>query len=476
MPASTRSDQIPSTPRLAAAGLALAIVSLSAVAAIAIVLLTKGRGHEPQAATYLASPPAASRATLVRLHGSNTIGAELGPALAEAFLRRHSGATTIVRRRTAPDEMVVEARENERTTEAIEVHAHGSATAFEDLGSGKCDIGMASRRITAEETTQLSALGNLASAASEHVIALDGIAVIVNPTNAVTSLTTAQVGDIFAGEVRNWREVGGPDRPITLYARDDKSGTYDTFRHLVLRARPLSSGAKRYESSDELSDAVAGDGQGIGFIGLPYVRSAKAVMVQDPGSVPLLPSPMTVSTEDYPLARRLYLYLPQTASEPARDFVDFALSEEGQRAVEAAGFVDLRPECDPQAARCSECTSDYRDAVRGACRLSIDFRFDRGSTQLDTRALRDLPRLVSLMGEPGNPGRSLILLGFSDANGARPDNVALSRQRATMVASQLRARGLHVDAVRAFGPDMPVADDASEEGRERNRRVEAWLK
>jgi phosphate transport system substrate-binding protein len=237
----------------------------------------------------------------------------------------------------------------------------------------------------------------------------------------------------------------------------------------------MSPETKRFESSEELSDRVAADSRAIGFIGLPYVRSAKAVMVQEAGSLPLLPSPMTVSTEDYALARRLYLYVPLGASLVAHDFVDFVLSEEGQRLVEGSGFVDLRPECDQEASQCTECPADYRDAIRGGCRLSVNFRFDRGSTQLDTRALRDLQRVVALMGS-SKEQRSLLLFGFSDARGGRGDNLFLSRQRADIVASQLRARGLRVGVSRGFGPDMPVADDASEEGRERNRRVEVWLR
>jgi phosphate transport system substrate-binding protein len=335
---------------------------------------------------------------------------------------------------------------------------------------------MSSRRIHDDEVAKLAPLGDLASAASEHVIALDGIAVIVNPTNAISSLTKTQIGQIFAGKIRNWSEVGGPSRPIAIYARDDKSGTYDTFKHLVLGSSALAADARRFESSEDLSDAVAGDGQAVGFIGLPYVRSAKAVMVQDAGSVPLLPSPMTVATEDYPLARRLYLYMPRGSTEVARDFLDFALSETGQGVVQAAGFVDLRPECDPEASQCTTCSRAYQESVRGACRLSIDFRFDRGSTQLDTRALGDLQRIVALLGRAGSTPRSIVLLGFSDGKGGRSDNLALSEQRAGIVASQLRARGLHVAVARGFGPDMPVADDATEEGRERNRRVEIWLR
>jgi phosphate transport system substrate-binding protein len=185
---------------------------------------------------------------------------------------------------------------------------------------------------------------------------------------------------------------------------------------------------------------------------------------------------MTVSTEDYPLARRLYLYAPLNASVVSRDFIDFALSEEGQKIAQSTGFVDLRPECDPNASKCTACSTQYKETVKNACRLSVDFRFDRGSTELDTRALRDLQRLVTLMGKVENSGKSIVLLGFSDGTGSRADNVALSQQRASMVAGQLSARGLHVETTRGLGPEMPVADDASDEGRQRNRRVEVWLR
>lgn len=426
------------------------------------------------AASKFAAAPASS--LVLRLHGSNTIGSELAPALAELFLQKRTGATSVVRRRTAPDEVIVEARDEGRAVETIEIFAHGSSTAFEDLGAARADVGMSSRRIRSDEVAKLSQLGDLSSAASEHVVALDGIAVIVNPSNPVSSLTKSQIGNIFTGKVRLWSEIGGAELPIVVHARDDRSGTYDTFRHLVLGDRRVVDGAARHEASDELSDAVAADPRGVGFIGLPYVRSAKAVMVRDEGGAPLLPSRMTVSTEDYPLARRLYLYVPLGAPPVAHDFVDFAQSEDGQRVVQAAGFVDLRPTCDPNAPRCPSCSREASEVLRGGCRLSMDFRFDHGSTQLDTRALTDLQRLVALLERPEFLGRSVVLFGFSDATGSRADNMVLSQQRADIVASQLLARGLHVLLQRGLGPDMPVADDASEEGRERNRRVEVWLR
>jgi phosphate transport system substrate-binding protein len=461
-------------PRIRPRGWGPAIVVLGGFVGLVMAALLLWRTHAreamPAAAAAYGQAPIA-----LRLHGSNTIGTELAPALAQAFLQRRTGAKWIAVRHTAPDEVLVEARDGDGAIEAIEIAAHGSATAFADLGAGLCDVGMSSRRIHDEEAAKLAALGEMGSAASEHVIALDGIAVIVNPANPVFSLTKTQVADVFSGRARRWSDVGGKNEPIVVHARDDKSGTYDSFKHMVLAGGALIADAQRHESSEKLSDAVAADEDAVGFIGLPYVRSAKPVMVKEEGSPPLLPSPMTVSTEDYPLTRRLYLYLPLGASLAARDFVDFAQSEEGQKVVEAAGFVDLRPECDPTASHCASCTAAYRELLAGACRLSTDFRFDRGSARLDTRALRDLQRIAALMARSEYRSKSIVLLGFSDANGTRDDNLLLSRQRASGVAAQLRARGLRVDVERGFGADMPVSENATEDGRERNRRVEAWL-
>jgi phosphate transport system substrate-binding protein len=461
----------PSDPRRRRAPLVVAGVIGLGGAAIAALLSLRHPAPPVTPASFEAGVPVTTTApkALIRLHGSNTIGSDLAPALAEAFLRQRTGAT-VVRRREGQDTIVIEAHDGPRTLESIEVEGHGTATAFQDLAAARCDIGMASRRVHDDEAGDAS----LASAASEHVIGLDGIAVIVNPTNPVSSLTTTQLAAVFAGGAGGWSDVGGAAGPIAVYALDGRSGTFDTFRHLVLGERPVTADAKSLESSAELSDAVAADARAIGFIGLPYVRSAKPVMIQEGTSMPLLPSPMSVATEDYPLARRLYLYLPLGAPVAARDFVDFALSDAGQVVVGASGFVDLRPECESNAPRCPTCSAEYRDAVRGACRLSIDFRFVRG--ELDTRALADLQRIASFMRKRDNAARSLVLLGFSASGGPRVEDLARSRQSAATVATQLRARGLNVDVARGLGPEMPVADPATPAGRERNHRVEVWLR
>ena len=460
--------------RRAPLGLILGLLGLAALVVIGWMLF--GTRHaQPVAA---AAPPAAPVNVLFRMHGSNTIGEKLGPALAEQYLK-DKGATGTQSVELATDEhRIVAVNAVGASRPAIEVFAHGSATAFKDLAAQTADLGMASRRIKPEEQAQLLATaGDLTSPSSEHVLGLDGVAVVVNPANPLQSLTIEQIGRIFSGAVSDWSQVGGSAGPIQIYARDDKSGTYDTFKSLVLDPAKLQlvASAKRYESSSELSDAVAADPGGIGFIGLPYVRRSKALgIAASAGNPPVVPTQFTVGTEDYPLSRRLYLYLPSKAPvKDAADFVEFALSDAGQDIVKDIGFVSQNLYAQP-VSEDPNWPADYRALIAGAQRLSLDFRFESGGESLDSKAQRDLQRLVGFLGK--NPGRGLILAGFADSVGSPAANLQLSRQRAQAIADALRARGISVLSVQGFGSANPVSSNDSEASRVRNRRVEVWIK
>jgi len=414
---------------------------------------------------------------LLSLDGSNTLGAKLIPALAEEFLKRQ-GATDV---RTVPgadnDEFLVQGKlPGESSTKSIQVKAHGSATAFTDLGSAVCDIGLASRRVDPAEIRALSSLGDMTSPLCEHILALDGIAVIVSPQNPIQDLTRDQLGKIFTGEITSWTQVLSPRGRINLYARDDKSGTYDTFKTLVLSGGQLASGAKRFEDSAALSNAVASDPDGIGFIALPYIMSAKAVGVSDPGATPLIPTRTTVASEDYLLSRRLFLYTAANPQNPyVRKFVDFALSKAGQNVVEDGGFVAQNVKAEnerPVAAAPSE----YKSLTAGAERLSLNFRFRSGSTDLDNKALVDLGRVIDFASDLKYTGQNILLLGFADNTGAASANAALSAQRAKVVADQFKRRGLDPAVVTGLGSTLPVASNDTEDGREKNRRVEIWVR
>jgi len=401
----------------------------------------------------------------------------LAPALAEAFLRTQ-GATEVKRIPGHPEEVVVQGVFPDSSLKSIEIAAHGSATAFSDLKGNKCDIGDASRQIKPDEVTGLSALGDMLSPASEHVLGLDGIAVIVNVSNTMQSLSKEQLHQIFDGKLTDWAEVGRPlAGSITVYARDEKSGTWDTFKALVLGNSSLTPAANRFEDSQELSDRVANDPNGIGFVGLPYVRNAKAIAVSDSATRAIFPTRLTVATEDYPLSRRLYLY---TATNPqngaTRDFVNFALSKAGQEIVSLNGFVGQTADPpDQPTPPPNDAPSDYKRLTAGAERLPLDFRFGGGSIALDNKALFDLGRVVDFVGGPQYTGQKILLLGFADASGSREKNCELSRERARIVADAFSMRGIKASAVTGFCSDLAVASNATAEGREKNRRVEVWL-
>ncbi len=416
----------------------------------------------------------------LRLHGSNTIGRDLAPALAEKLLARE-GATDIRRVPGAEDEVTVEGRiQGDSDPVAIEIAAHGSGTAFEDLAGGTADIGMSSRRIKPEEKVRLAAQGDMTSQAAEHVLGLDGVAVVVSRGNPVESLTLDQIRDLFSGRITDWSTLGGSSGSVEVYARDDRSGTFDTFKSLVLRDAPLAAGAKRYEDSRKLSSEVAADPRGIGFVGLAYVGDAKALKVSEAGSVAYRPTVFTVRTEDYRLSRRLYLYVAPASPNPwVGKFVQFALSDEGQTVVDAVGFVgqSLRS---PVAGDAPDLPGgavppEYQRMTRAATRLPLVFRFESGSNRLDNKSLRDIGRLLESLSQPANRGRRLLLFGFADAIGSPEANRRLSQARAAAVADELRSEGVDPEEVAGFGSALPVASNETEEGKARNRRVEVWL-
>ncbi len=401
---------------------------------------------------------------LFRLHGSNTIGAELAPALAEGFLKKRGAVTASFKPSAEADKGLEIGILPNGERIAIEIHAKGSTTGVTDLAAGNADIGMLSRKIKPEEKAQLAAFGDMEAYGAENVLGLDGVAIIVHASNPVSKLTVDQLRMIFSGQITNWKDVGGNEGPISLYSRPAAtSGTFETFDNLVLKPAHLSQAAKQIESSEQLSDAVARDIGGIGFIGLPYVRSAKSVAISDGVGRPMLPTVFTVGREDYKLSRRLFLYLPpKSANLDARQFVTYALSEAGQAIVQKIGFVSLNVRAEKT-----------KRQANGTSPLNVTFRFRTGSTQLDNKALDDLNRLIEYVkGFDQSP--SLLLIGHADNSGPEDVNVRLSKERANAVAEELRSRGINVAGTGGQGSKSPIASNDTPEGRQLNRRVEIW--
>lgn len=459
-----------------------AVLGSLVLGAICLMVMMPSRlSDEGGARQAYASTPPENTKTLITLHGSNTIGAEMAPALAEAFLKL-KGAGDV---RKIPGKNNVEVRiegtipgEGSR---GIEIAAHGSTTGFKGLDAETCDVGMSSRPIKGKEIIRLERLGDMKRPGAENVVAMDGIAVIVHPDNKIQSLSAAQIADLFSGTISNWSQIPGTgiDAPVRVFARDSNSGTWDTFKGLVLKPRQLKlrEDAKRFEDSHALSREVSRAPGGIGFIGLPYIKPSKAVRVFDKGTAPVFPTLFTVATEDYLLARRLYVYVPPAVeNEEARQFVRFALSDQGQEIAEKVGFIPLGVfEKALTAEELEDAPKLYRQYSKGANRLSLNFRFRPGSDRPDTKALRDMDRLMEYLGRDENRGRKLRLFGFADGRMSRKEACGLAQRRAEHLSRVFEAYGIASDSIQGFCSDMPVASNAKEKTAKKNNRVEIWL-
>ena len=420
----------------------------------------------------------AAENVLLRLHGSNTIGAELAPRLVKEWLA-FQGYKNIRQSEKKVNEYVINADDDNGHSYAVEIKAHGSGTGFESIKNGLTDIAMSSRPIKKSEYQELIPLDDLLDADAEYVIGLDGIAVIVNRDNPVSSLEKETVMDIFSGRVRNWSEVDkSMSGPIRVYARDDRSGTYDTFKSLVLgKGKSLVTGALRYESNADLSDDVAKDKNSIGFVGLPYVRHSKSIAVAEKGALPRSARPFEVATEDYALSRRLFMYVPVIEGKPvARSFIDYCLSAMGQNIVERTGFISQEL-MTHEVALDAGFPEEYLRFTEDSQRLSLNFRFKKGSVRLDNKAVRDVGRLVEFMSREDNKNKQLMLFGFAESFEAIPVlSLDLSVFRADQVSDLLVKNGIDPVRVRGYGSAIPVASNEEPGGRHKNRRVEVWVK
>jgi len=431
---------------------------------------TKLPGSKP-----VLSLPSKDAQLLFRMHGSNTIGEKLGPALLEAFFKEQGITKFHWQVGQSKVERTLQFIDGD-SVKAVQLHAHGSGTAFKDMMSGAADVGMASRRIKERElTASKNALGDLSRVGSEHIIGLDGLAIIVNQNSPYKSMSMQTLAKIYSGEVTKWEQLGLGTGDILVVARDKNSGTWDTFNKLVLKKakKEITTTAKRLESSSELSLMVSQNERAIGFIGLNYIGHNKALAITEgKGTTPIIPTKFTISTEDYALSRRLYLYTPTSANALVKDFAQFAISEQGQELVDNVGLISQNIALQKVYAT-KGAPKTYNNYVNNGQRLSLNFRFNHGNGQLDNKGQRDMLRLVDFIEQ--NPGRRIVLMGFSDSSGAQSANRQLSYKRAKSVEKELTSRGIPVMAIEAYGELLPVANNNTSAGRERNRRVEVWV-
>ena len=411
---------------------------------------------------------------LFTIQGSNTVGAQLSPNLAQGFMEV-LGATDIHIVNTANNEKIVVGkyqRADQHTLLKITIAAHGSSTGFKGLVNGKADIAAASRSIKAKEKVLLNTRYKSFDGPKEIVLGIDGLAIIIHPNNSLNNLTLSQLQNIYTGKITTWKTLNGSSKPIHVKSRDKKSGTYDTFKHLVLRKKKMISNAVRFESNSSLSESVSRDIDAIGFVPLASIYDAKALSISDTTSTSkttlsgVLPSELTVATEDYPLSRRLYFYRSSKPKYPGvvDAFLAYAESNAGQGQVKLSGFVSQQIYALPS--NLGEKNPWWR--------LNLNIRFQKDTSNLDTKANADVQRLVAFLNNKDHNFSQIRFVGYSNPTNSKRKHSPLSRLRAQNVRWALRNVGVKNRIKTVAGSAVFVADPNSIR-KEKNRRVEVWV-
>ncbi len=248
--------------------------------------------------------------TTVVVDGSTTVG-PIAKAFAEYYMGKHSEVS-------------------------ITVSESGSGNGAKSLINGTCDGADMSRFMKNTEFEAAVAKGVMPVA---HVVAMDGIAIIVHPANPVGALSVEQVRDIYLGKVTNWQQLGGPDVNLVMISRDTNSGTYETFAKLVMHKERVVAGTEYVGSNGAVRQRVQNTRAAIGYVGLGFVdETVKALTMNG-----VKPNPRTVASGRYPIARPLFMFTdgyPKLGSH-LHAFVTLHLSERGQEIIEDIGFVPV---------------------------------------------------------------------------------------------------------------------------------------
>ena len=213
----------------------------------------------------------------------------------------------------------------------ISIAGGGSGLGIKQAGEGLVDIGNAGRKPSDQEIQKFDL--------QLLKWAVDGVGAVVHPANKVQSLTSIQLQGIYSGKIGNWKEVGGVDRQINLYTRDEASGTRKVFWKKALAKGDISTKANVVVSNGAMKTAIAGDPFAIGFVSVGHIDGSVAPVALD-GITPTL---KTVRSGEYKVARGLYSLTRGEPTGLAKLFFDFLVSPTGQHIVADKGFIPVHP-------------------------------------------------------------------------------------------------------------------------------------
>ncbi len=225
-------------------------------------------------------------------------------------------------------ELLAEEFNRKSTAWYVEVQGGGSTAGIQALANGLADIGTCSRCLKKEECDEFRPV----------VIARDGLAIVVHPSNPVMGLSLSQLRRIFNGGISNWSEAGGADRPVRPITREEGSGTRESFMSLVMGKERVSRRALVQESNGAVKELVKGDPSAIGYMSLGLVGEDLKTLPVDG----VEPTAANVAMGKYKLLRSFYFVLKGDPGPGAGEFIEFVLSEEGQGRLKAEGLTTVR--------------------------------------------------------------------------------------------------------------------------------------
>ena len=218
---------------------------------------------------------------------------------------------------------------------AISVQGGGSGVGIAAIINKEVEIANSSREMSDEELSRARANG---VDPVGFIFARDAIAVVVNPDNPLDDISLENLGKIYRGEIKNWKEIGGPDAEVSLYGRQSNSGTFVFFREAVLKG-DYSPEMKAMNGNSQIVDGIKTDKAGIGYVALGYVQKDGAII---PGVKVLKVEGKMPGESGYGIERPLYQYLQAKPQGKVKDFLAFELSDEGQALVEKGGFLSVK--------------------------------------------------------------------------------------------------------------------------------------
>lgn len=227
-------------------------------------------------------------------------------------------------------ELLAEDFQKKFPADRIDVQGGGSTAGIQAIANGIADIGMCSRELKEEEKAVDTSIE----------IARDGLAVVVHKSNPVSDLTLEQIRMLFSGQIKNWNELGGNNIPVRLIMREEGSGTREAFIKLVMGKTAVSRKALVQESNGSVRELVKYDPAAVGYMSLGLVGIELNALNVDG----IEPSAAQVSSGKYKLSRP-FLFVLQTGTQPRQqvsDFIDFVLSDEGQKILESEGLVRIK--------------------------------------------------------------------------------------------------------------------------------------